>query len=357
MKPKQNGGCGDFLREEQDGGCGDFLREEQDGGCGCNSREEQDGGCCGEQFGGVFSKGEQNLKRDAWLDEVREVRDSFNISWKEAMVKAMELRKKNAAYQGVKYVPTRERYKQTLASKRIGREHWEREVEDALTELRATNPKATRKEAMALASRVRGGKNFDRAAFRRELEATPGWTEPPAHGPYGHKNKRPVTMEAAKQILLKYYRDRATNFKKGPLSAMKRDISMCKDKAHTLTPCTHYTKTVGSDGKEHVEWFPEDCRDSWKYRPGKFTDGRTGPGVYDIDGLDNLCKKQGREGMKKTSKLYNMKGMHKKPVSPESRAKRSAAMKAKWASMTPEQRLAIQTKRAATLARKQPLRR
>ena len=334
--------CGNKSR--QNGGCLGVPREDQDGGC-----DEQFGGC-DEQFGGKFSKGEANPKRDAWLAEVRAVRQELNCSWKEAMGQA----KRRRMIANKEYVPMSERNADTLAARRIGRDTWESEVDAALADLKRTNPKATRRAAILEAAKRRKASGFDRETLRKRLQSQPGWMTPEGHGAYGSKNKRPVTFEAAQQILLKYYRDRAANFKRGPLAAMRRDISACKDDAHTLTPCTHYTKTVDANGKARVEWFPKECRDSWKYRPGQTT-GRTGPGVYDIDGLDNLCKKKGREGMRKDSELYNMKKMRKTPVSAEARAKRSAAMKAKWATMSESQKAAIKAKRAATMASKKKL--
>jgi hypothetical protein len=336
------------------------MKPTQAGGClgRPSDKDEQDGGC-GEQFGGAFSA-EANTKRDAWLAEVRAVRDELDVSWKEAMVQAKRRRMIAASKEGREYVPMSERSADRLATLRIGREQWEKEVAAAHADLKAVNPKATRRAAILEAAKRRKAAGFSRAALRAQLQAQPGWKAPEGRGPYGSKNKRPVTLDVAKQILLQYYRDRAANFKKGPLGAMKRDISSCKDDDHTLIPCTNYTKTqVGTTAsgkpKFQINWFPTECRDSWKYRPGTSAKGRTGPGVYDVEGLDNLCKKKGRQALLKDSELYNLAKMRKAPVSEEARAKRSAAMKAKWAAMSPEKREAIKAKRAATMAAKKRL--
>jgi hypothetical protein len=254
-----------------------------------------------------------------------------------------------------------------LDSQRLGpegRAEWLNEVKIVLAKLRETNPKAKRSDALKIASQarrdIRKKKGWTPAQFRFALlekyKRVPGWKTPEAH-PYGSKNHTPVTLKAAQQILLQYYRDRRAQFKGKPLTAMRRDIANCRDTAHTLTPCTNYTKTqVGTTAsgkpKYKVEWFPKECRKSWKYRPGANAKGPTGPGVYDMDGLDNLCKKKGRDGLKQKSALYTMARMNKKPISEEARKKRSDAMKAKWATMSPAKKAAIIAKRKATVAKK-----
>lgn len=336
--------------------CG--TKPTQFGGCG---RREQDGGC-GEQFGGARRLPGARVAtfnataisaRDKWLAEVRAVQEKSDVSWKEAMIIAKMDRKDAAAKQGREYLTMAQRNEAKGAALRFGREHWESEVDDALLQLRKSNPKATRKEAMVLASEARKRAGVTGKTIRELVQSKPGFRPPEGHGPYGSKNKRPVTFDAAKKILLQYYRDRAAQFKRGPRAGLKRDISSCKKDEFVLTPCTHSTKKVLPNGKEVVEWFPEACRDSWKYRPGSSAKGPTGPGVYDMEGVDNLCKKKGRDP--KSSPLYNMGKMRRTPVSEESRLKRSIAMKAKWAAMTPAQKEAIKAKRRATLAAKAEL--
>lgn len=119
----------------------------------------------------------------------------------------------------------------------------------------------------------------------------------------GRKNKRPLTMPAAERILLKYYRDRSNRYK-NPLSAMRKNIASChKDPKRTLYACQ-------SDEKK-MPIMTQQCANSWKFRPGKYSKSPTGPGYYDIHGLNDLC---GTENAKtrKESKLYNMSYMRKK---------------------------------------------
>lgn len=122
----------------------------------------------------------------------------------------------------------------------------------------------------------------------------------PGYVPRDKKNKRPVTMDAAKAILLKYYRDRAANFKDGPLRAMRSKLGRCHTKGkHVLTACE-----AGVKGKPIVT---PACAGSWKYRPTAAK--RSGPGVYALhapnggDWVDS-CLKSRKE--KKSSDLYKL---------------------------------------------------
>lgn len=96
---------------------------------------------------------------------------------------------------------------------------------------------------------------------------------------YGKKNKRPLTMEAAQRILVQYYRDRAGSFKSGNgTRAMRTDISR-KSTKKALEACD-------VDKTTNTMIVTDACKNSWKYRPG-LAAGRTGPGIYDIKGLDD----------------------------------------------------------------------
>src|SRR6185312_8356634 len=74
----------------------------------------------------------------------------------------------------------------------------------------------------------------------------------------------------------------------------------------TLTACPSGVRSK----KDALSKAPE-CVGSWKYRPGKNAKGPTGPGYYDINGLDNLCGPENAQA-RKESQLYNMNFMHKK---------------------------------------------
>jgi hypothetical protein len=119
----------------------------------------------------------------------------------------------------------------------------------------------------------------------------------------GNKNKRPVTMNVAEKITARYYRDRADQYR-DPLAAMKKNITSChKNPKRTLIACQ-----ADGIGRPIVT---QECANSWKYRPGKYSKSPTGPGYYDIHGLTDLCGPQNQEKLKQ-SKLYNRKFIRKK---------------------------------------------
>jgi hypothetical protein len=132
---------------------------------------------------------------------------------------------------------------------------------------------------------------------------------PPAKT-YGHKNKRPVTFSAAERILNQYAIDKQMS-----LRALRKNIGSCPKKhpERILLPCPDKVlKTVtDSKGRKHriivpdVEKLPA-CAESYKFRPGKNAKGPTGPGIYKIKGLNDLCGPANAAARKK-SKLYNKK--------------------------------------------------
>lgn len=158
------------------------------------------------------------------------------------------------------------------------------------TETKPGGGRYTYREALIVASARRKGITPDLTPHPKKVKT----------GGYGKKNKRPLTFEAAQRILLQYYQDRAKQFSKSPLTGLKQDISRCHtNPKKILTPCEVDSVT----GKMIVT---KECQDSWKYRPGKYGHSPTGPGVYDMKGLDDLC------GQDKTgSVLYNKKSMRK----------------------------------------------
>jgi len=225
------------------------LENEQMGGsCGCGSKSQASLGPI--QMGGDY----KNLPTSAldkaaiWREEVKKVQTQYGIkSYKEAMKKASDLRKEKDD----QYKTMRQRYVEHLDS------------------------------------------------IRQDKTA--------AYSPYGSKNKRPLSLEAAQRILLQYYRQRADQYEKGPLTAMRKKISSChKNPKRTLTPCP-----PGVKSKQQALQISPECVGSWKYRPGKNAKGPTGPGYYDMDGLDNLCGPENAQA-RKESQLYNMHFMHKK---------------------------------------------
>ena len=222
-------------------------RQEQQGGCGCAGGAKTSN----EQTGGDYKKFPASAlqKANAWRDEVNAVRAELGISYKDALKVASERRKQN----NNNYKTTDQKYVERLDT------------------IRKSNQ---------------------------------------PYSPYGSKNKRPLSLEAAQRILLQYYRQRADQYAKGPLTAMRKKISSChKDPKKTLQPCPTNIKS-----KDQAEKLSPQCADSWKYRPGKNAKGHTGPGYYDMNGLDNLCGNKNAQA-KKESQLYNMKFMHKKKKS------------------------------------------
>jgi hypothetical protein len=136
-------------------------------------------------------------------------------------------------------------------------------------------------------------------------------TSTKTYKPYGKKNKRPLTEEAAKRVLVNYYRTRAQQGKiANPLRGIRKDISSCTKKPNRiLTPC----KTIKRVGNKTV-YDPPECKNSWKYRPGSHVTnkkGITGPGLYDMRGVDYFCKDQPNYATRKTTKPYNMRSIHK----------------------------------------------
>jgi hypothetical protein len=169
--------------------------------------------------------------------------------------------------------------------------------------VRASDPSMTYKDAMVQASANRKSDDPGYQTTKQKID------EKRKVEGYGKKNKRPLSLSAAEGILRQYYRDRSSTYKAGPLRAMRKDISSChKNPKKTLTACA-----VGTDGKLIVT---EDCKNSWKYRPGNTMKSPTGPGIYDIDGLDNLCGEKGKAA-KKASALYNAKFMRHKAAPPK----------------------------------------
>jgi hypothetical protein len=176
---------------------------------------------------------------------------------------------------------------------------WIEEVKNVQKELDITY-----REALSIASHRRKSENDryitmdDRYVYglnqkrKNKLESS--------YKPYGSKNKHPVTFESAQKILLEYYRGKEG----ATITGLKKKISSCKKSSKTLFPCPDtITSRAQAIRENHL------CADSWKYRPGKNAKN-TGPGIYDMDGVDNLCgdkHKQARE----ESRLYNLKSLKK----------------------------------------------
>lgn len=179
---------------------------------------------------------------------------------------------------------------------RLGAQEWVNEVKAVKRQQGVTF-----KEALTVASERRqrnipGYKTVEERYLNKLKESR----KSPDYRFSGAKNKRPVTFSAAEAILKKYYTDRADQFKKGPLSAMRKKIASCPKKhpERVLIACK-----ADLNGRPIVT---SECANSWKYRPGRFAKAHTGPGIYDIHGLDDLCGEQNQEA-RKESKLYNKK--------------------------------------------------
>ena len=217
--------------------------EKQSAGCGCSDQSNQK-----KQSGGAYKQLNQQAlsKAAAWRQEVKQIQQSEGVTYREAISIASERRKQD----NPNYRTMKQRYV------------------DHLDDIRQEE---------------------------REYQ------------PYGSKNKRPLSLQAAQRILLQYYRNRAEQYQRGPLSAMRKNISSChKEPNRTLKTCPPNIKS-----RQQAQITAPECSDSWKYRPGKYAKGATGPGYYDMDGLNNLCGPKNAQA-RKDSDLYNMKFMHKK---------------------------------------------
>ena len=101
-----------------------------------------------------------------------------------------------------------------------------------------------------------------------------------------------------------------------------------------LTPCGFKIDKVTKLQTNKVD-VTEECKDSWKYRPGENATGRTGPGIYSMRGVDGFCLNDPKNKKNKTaeqklldaqavakSRLYNMKHMQKVPLPKKPRTPR-----------------------------------
>lgn len=178
--------------------------------------------------------------------------------------------------------------------------------------LREANPGMSYKEALHEASLRRQEGSEYKTVKTRYVQALDKAREERKsdreYKPSGKKNKRPLTMEAAQRILLKYYRDRADQFEQ-PLSALKKKIASCTRSEAVLKACPTGTRSRASAKQA-------DCDKAWKYRTSKLADAskrKSGPARYSIDGLDNLCGDEKKDA-RKASKLYNLKSLAKRVV-------------------------------------------
>jgi hypothetical protein len=130
------------------------------------------------------------------------------------------------------------------------------------------------------------------------------------HKSYRPKNKKPLTLDAARRVLVNWYRARArAGLLEKPMRGLRNDISRCsKNPKRTLVPCP-----VDANGKMIVN---RECQDNWHYRPrrdagNKMMTYRTGPGMYDMDGLDNFCGAQKTAG--RATAAYRKRTIQKHP--------------------------------------------
>lgn len=226
--------------------------------------KDQSGGAAGDGYGWHRSNAINNLsaagvaKRDAWLDEVRQVADEMNMSWKDALQEASRRRASRSGYQTVK----------------------ERVI-------------AGYKPRVASQVRCQAGR------------ACPGAYSKPAATTYrpGAHNKRLLSQDAAVKHLRSYYRERGAaaggspTAMKNATKAMRQDISRLKRGSRKLTPCptrvinVKATATRPAHQRRIVMKTPE-CADNYLYR---------GVGVrrYDFEGVD--------DGIGKKSRAYGLK--------------------------------------------------
>lgn len=235
--------------------------QSMEGGCGAfrGGRRglEMRGGCGGYMEGGAFSE-EAKIKSRAWLEEVKAVKAEHpenDFTYKDAMIEASRRRREA----NPDYVTSKSKYEAGLKNK---------------------------------------SKSADYTYKPRE-----------------HKNRHPLTMDAAERVLLQYYRDRANNYK-NPMSAMRRKMSGCRAEGNKKLLYACESNELGDP------IVTEKCKNSYRYRA---TDAKhSGPGAYSIDGLDNLCAKTDKSWARHNkSKLYNKSRI----LSGEGKAKNAAGAK------------------------------
>jgi len=209
-------------------------------------------------------------KRQAWLNEVSQVQGLRGISWREALQEASRQRKQNIG--GYKTVVER------------------------------TTESYTGRTADTVACVECPGK------YDKEVARSPDGTI--VYRPNAHKSqRRHLSAEAAKNILRKYYRDRADQTKHGLKRAttkMRLDISKTNTTRALQTPCPTRLITVNkADGttyrrkvvdRSHTGF--EDCRSNWLYRDS--------PSKFDMQTIDH--------GEGKKSPAYGKRRLYKKRV-------------------------------------------
>jgi len=163
--------------------------------------------------------------------------------------------------------------------------NWIREVKSIQKELGISY-----KEALKEASRRRkqGDSTYKTSAQRYRENLDSRRQSDRGYRAYGKKNKRPVSLATARKLLVDYYRQKSN----GTIRGLRKDISSKhKSAKRTLKP---------------------GARDSWKYRPGTNSKSVSGPGYYDMEGLDD-----GRKG----SSLYKKKSLIKRKYTKKDKTK------------------------------------
>ncbi len=189
------------------------------------------------------------IKRDQWLNEVREIYKARKITWREAL----SIASSNRAAEKPSY---------NTVKKRVIDSYKGRKAENVT----CTGP-------------VCPGR-YDREAS----------TE---YRPQGHKNKRVLSQQAAMNLLKQYYSKRGNLTGKliEAQKAMKTDISRKRTKA--LTPCP-VKQVVDRNGvARNLATKTPECADNWLYRRID---------KYDMKGVDNGAGKSYNEPLTKFRK-------------------------------------------------------
>lgn len=197
-------------------------------------------------------------KREAWIQEVRDVMQTQGLNWRDALKTASDNRKqKNNDYQTVK-----ERVKGSYT----GRNADSVDCDDC--------PGKYNKDVIK--------DSQGKVVYR-------------PHGYHGRKEL--LTTKSATNILREYYKQRSTTYKRGitgATAAMRKDIVTQNNSRQIQTPCP----TTVQNGKTVIDKSHPDyqkCRSNWLYRKN--------PKKFDIKTVDH--------GENKESAAYGKTKLHK----------------------------------------------
>ena len=174
-------------------------------------------------------------KRQAWIQEVRDVMQRNGLNWRDALKRASANRKQN----NTEYKTVKER------------------VKDSYTGRKASDV------------------NCDSCPGKYDKDIIRDPQGNVTYRPHGFSGRKELlTTQSATNVLREYYKQRSGTYKKGmsgATSAMRKDIVTKNNTRRTQTPCP----TTVKNGKTVIDTQHPDyqaCRSNWLYRkdPKKF---------------------------------------------------------------------------------------